>query len=170
MLCIQLTHTKLHVHLAVVALSLSLSLLFFAPPFSLVHLWYFWQERKSRRFWKSCTYISLCADFACVFWQICIHVCWFFSARLEISYANHLEGMWVFVPALHPLLRFDWWCCQVCCHHKQMNMDYSMWAWLPVDKIQTFDAHFPVLAVCRRAAVLHQQEDAVQCSRGRPVQ
>lgn len=28
------------------------------------------------------------------------------------------------------LLCFDWWCCQICCHHKQMNMDYSIWAWL----------------------------------------
>lgn len=45
---------------------------------------------------------------------------WIFPCK-QLEFASLC---WIFIPPPS----FDWWCCQICCHHKQMNMDYSVWA------------------------------------------
>lgn len=60
------THKKAHILFATVALSLS-------PYISLVHLFFFCRKENPKGF-KNHAHKFPCADFACVFWQICIHV------------------------------------------------------------------------------------------------
>lgn len=103
-LYIQLTHTKTHIHLAVVALSLSLSL----P----LYLWFtsgfFCRNENPKGFENHAHKFPHVLILLVFFGRFASMCALFFSSRLEISYANHLERIWLFVLDLHPLLRFDW--------------------------------------------------------------
>lgn len=138
------THKKTHILFATVALSLS-------PYISLVHLFLFCRKENPKGF-KNHAHKFPCADFACVFWQICIHV----SSFSPLSTWNFL------CKPLGENFRSLCWICIPCCvltgDAVKSVAIINRWIWIiPFEpdshsplcrKTHTFDAYWLVFAMC----------------------